>query len=43
MELLSEDINAYRKLTYHAIELICNWKLYIQSLTHDLKLRREKL
>lgn len=43
MQLLSEDINNYRKLTYHLIELISSWKLYIQSLTHDPRLRREKL
>ena len=33
----------YRQLTYHLIELVKNWKMYILSLTHDLKLRKEKL
>ena len=43
LEQLGEDINNYRKLTAHVVELITQWKLYIMSLTHDAKKRRERV
>lgn len=43
METLSEVINGYRKLTYHLVELIARWKMYMQSLTHDPRIRKQKI
>ena len=43
MEILSQDINSYRKITCYLIELVSSWKLYMQSLTDNPKLRKEKL
>jgi hypothetical protein len=37
------DISNYRKLTVHVIDLIVQWRTYIQSLTHDVKKRKEKI
>lgn len=40
MELLSEEINSYRKITCYLIELVSSWKLYMQSLTDNQKQRK---
>ena len=43
MEQFFEDINSYRKLTVHVVELITKWKEYMWSLTHDAKKRKERI
>lgn len=43
LEVLAQEINNYRKVTIHVIELIATWRAYLKSLTHDRKAQRQSL